>query len=620
VGEPQKLELGEIQETFRRTDVALEEIRMALRQLAQGAARIIVRKNAGADLGPRPRLNLVEGSNISLTASDDATDNEIDVTISTGPGGDSISVNGAAVADADFDDATPAAPVNALNLAWQKDASTPTNISVNLPYGSPLTAVAGRLDFDETVTLGNNARVLVRKNSGGANIGPRRRLNLIEGANVTITAADDAGNEEVDITIAAATGSTSPLTTKGDLYGRSSVDARVPVGANGLPLVADSAQTLGLGYAILGIGGGGTGQSTKTPAFNALSPQSTKGDLVTFDGANGVRKAVGSNGTVLTADSAQADGVAWTPPSGLALGATFVPKAADQSSTSTALADVTDLAFAMAANTTYAFEFFIVYQTAAVTTGIALAVNGPASPTAFNIFSEIMTGRAAGTDQVESSHIFAYNTPHTTTGTAETGGQLARLRGVIRNGPNAGTFTLRFATEVAASQVDIFGPRSHVWWKQLEADAQDRHVYKSADQASTVTALADVTDLQWAILASAVYEFEIFLAFQTAAGTTGINLSMNGPASPTDVHWMTEVMVTGVQSTDGVETKAHNAYDDAHLTANIDAANTNRSAVIRGYLRNGANAGTLTLRLATEVAASAATIKQGSWGRLRRIA
>ena len=40
----------------------------------------------------------------------------------------------------------------------------------------------------------------------GADIGTRATLNFIEGANVTLTVADDAGNEEVDITIAATGG------------------------------------------------------------------------------------------------------------------------------------------------------------------------------------------------------------------------------------------------------------------------------------------------------------------------------------------------------------------------------------------------------------------------------
>jgi len=49
------------------------------------------------------------------------------------------------------------------------------------------------------------ARVTIRKNSG-ADVGSRRRMNLIEGSNITLTVTDDAGSEEVDVTIAAAAG------------------------------------------------------------------------------------------------------------------------------------------------------------------------------------------------------------------------------------------------------------------------------------------------------------------------------------------------------------------------------------------------------------------------------
>lgn len=61
------------------------------------------------------------------------------------------------------------------------------------------------LDVD-TTELGAIARSRVRKNSTGT-VFKRRQLNLIEGSGVTITMADDAGNEEVDVTIAASAGS-----------------------------------------------------------------------------------------------------------------------------------------------------------------------------------------------------------------------------------------------------------------------------------------------------------------------------------------------------------------------------------------------------------------------------
>lgn len=107
-------------------------------------------------------------------------------------------------------------------------------------------------------------------------------------------------------------GSSSPLTTKGDLFGHSTVDARVPVGSNDLPLVADSAQALGVGYKVLPIAGGGTSATTKASAFNALSPVTTKGDLIVGDGANSnARLAVGSNGQIPQADSTAAGGIIW---------------------------------------------------------------------------------------------------------------------------------------------------------------------------------------------------------------------------------------------------------------------------------------------------------------------
>lgn len=59
------------------------------------------------------------------------------------------------------------------------------------------------------------------------------------------------------------------------------------------------------------IGNGGTGQATKTLGFNALSPLSTKGDLIGFDGTNNVRFGVGSNNQILTADATQTVGYKW---------------------------------------------------------------------------------------------------------------------------------------------------------------------------------------------------------------------------------------------------------------------------------------------------------------------
>jgi hypothetical protein len=61
----------------------------------------------------------------------------------------------------------------------------------------------------------------------------------------------------------------------------------------------------------LNIANGGTGQTSKTAAFDALAPTTTKGDLVVYDGTDNIRLAVGTNGYYLKADSTTGSGLAW---------------------------------------------------------------------------------------------------------------------------------------------------------------------------------------------------------------------------------------------------------------------------------------------------------------------
>ena len=56
---------------------------------------------------------------------------------------------------------------------------------------------------------------------------------------------------------------------------------------------------------------GGTGQTTQTLGFNAISPLTTKGDLIAHNGTNNIRLGVGMDGYALTANSGQASGLAW---------------------------------------------------------------------------------------------------------------------------------------------------------------------------------------------------------------------------------------------------------------------------------------------------------------------
>lgn len=85
------------------------------------------------------------------------------------------------------------------NDSRMSNARTPTAHAASHQDGGSdeisASALSGQLADAQKVTL--------RKNSG-ADVGTRSRVNLIEGANVTLTVADDGAGGEVDVTIAAA--------------------------------------------------------------------------------------------------------------------------------------------------------------------------------------------------------------------------------------------------------------------------------------------------------------------------------------------------------------------------------------------------------------------------------
>jgi len=91
---------------------------------------------------------------------------------------------------------------------------------------------------------------------------------------------------------------------------------RAVVAADIPTLNQNTTGTAGNVTGVVAIANGGTGQTTANPAFNALAPTTTKGDLIVSNGTANVRQAVGTDTYVLTADSTTASGIKWAASSG----------------------------------------------------------------------------------------------------------------------------------------------------------------------------------------------------------------------------------------------------------------------------------------------------------------
>ena len=73
-------------------------------------------------------------------------------------------------------------------------------------------------------------------------------------------------------------------------------------GSTGLTPLSVSTGDIVLG-GVLAIANGGTGQSTAQNSFNALSPLTTAGDIIYYNGSNNVRLPIGTNTQVLSVSS-----------------------------------------------------------------------------------------------------------------------------------------------------------------------------------------------------------------------------------------------------------------------------------------------------------------------------
>lgn len=128
--------------------------------------------------------------------------------------------------------------------------------------------------------------------------------------------------------------------------------------------------------------------------------------------------------------------------------APLIDVSAGSAVSSTSLAD-TDMAIAVAANTNYRIWAAIFFNTNATTVGIRISFNGPAGAT-LKVGGFVSTGAAGTNDStIAQMSITVYDTQFVTTSGPGATNAVAFFSGVLLNGANAGTFTVRHASETA---------------------------------------------------------------------------------------------------------------------------------------------------------------------------
>ncbi len=126
------------------------------------------------------------------------------------------------------------------------------------------------------------------------------------------------------------------------------------------------------------------------------------------------------------------------------------------------IADVTALSFPVIANTTYRFKFFIVYTSAATTTGSRWSINGPA--TTFVNYTSRYTLTA--TSESVNPGAAAYDAPAGASASSLASGNIAIIQGIIRPSVN-GTVIARFASEISGSAIVAKANQSYVEFQTI---------------------------------------------------------------------------------------------------------------------------------------------------------
>jgi hypothetical protein len=140
-------------------------------------------------------------------------------------------------------------------------------------------------------------------------------------------------------------------------------------------------------------------------------------------------------------------------------------------------------------------------------------------------------------------------------------------------------------------------------------------VVAGSDTSNSTITPSNVTGMSFSLAANTKYHYKFVIIYQTAVSTTGIGFGVTAPTSPTASQWCVSSQGQLSLTVAGGPASYCGTGDAGSASGGVQTASTSYESVMEGYIQTSAgNSGTLQLRMKSEVAASAATVKTGSFG------